>query len=393
MKTQNTSAFQNVLQRELQRITNSWALLFLTIIGPALSIFLIVWIFSTGVPRDLPIAVIDLDRTVLSRKLTSMIDASPVVQVHTNYSSLNDAKKAIENGEVDAALYIPKDAERTIYRGNSTTTALYINNMNLVKGGLINSAVRKCIGTLSAGIKLQLQMKSGLCQEQAMSRIMPVVLRSVLLFNPYTSYSYYLTVSLLFICLIVFTLLGSIYAIGDELYRGTGPQWIRLSGKNYIVAIVGKLLPYTVAYYCVAMIINIVLFYFIEVPVRGHLSSILIGELLLILSYQAMAIFLLTVTTNMRLSLSLGSGYCMLAITFCGLTFPVFGMTIFAQSIATVFPFTYWITILMGQSLRGEPIVNSIVPMYSLLVFVFFGLMFIPKLMHSMLNRKRWGKM
>ena len=392
MKTKNTAAFQNVLRRELERITQSWALLFMTIIGPAISVFLIVWIFSAGVPRDLPIAVVDLDHSSLSRKITSMVDASPVVAVHRNYVSLDEAKKAIENGTVDAALYIPKDAERSIYKGNSTTTALYVNNMNVVKGGLINSAVRKSIGTLSAGTKLQLQMKSGIRQEQAMSRIMPVMLRSVLLFNPFTNYSYYLTVSLLFICLIIFTLLGTIYAVGDELYKGTGPQWIRIADKNFVVAIIGKILPYTIVYFIYALFIDLILFNIIGVPVRGHISSILIGELLLIVSYQAMAIFLLAITTNMRLSLSLGSGYTMLAITYCGLTFPIIGMPAFSQAIAKLFPFTYWLQILMGQSLRGEPLVNSIMPMYSLLVFVLFGLLFLPRLMHSMLNRKRWGK-
>jgi len=392
MKTSNTSAFQKVFYRELQRITNSWSLLFLTTIGPALSIFFIVWIFSAGVPRKMPVAVVDLDHSVLSRKIISMVDASPSVAVRGNYSSLYEAKKAIESGEVDATLYIPKDAERDIYKGNSTTTALYLNNMNVVKAGLINSGIRKSIGTLSAGIKLQLQMKNGFRQEQALNRIMPVNLHSVLLFNPFTSYSYYLTVSLLFICLILFVLLTSIYAIGDELYKGTGIEWIKTADKNFIMAILGKLLPYTIVFSIVAMIINIVLFNFIGVPIRGHLSSVLIGECLLILSYQAMAIFLVAITTNMRLSLSLGSGYTMLAITFCGLTFPIFGMPVFAQTLATIFPFTYWIQILMGQSLRGEPLVNSIMPMYSLLVFVFFGMMFIPKLMHAMLNRKRWGK-
>lgn len=393
MKTQSTSAFQNVLQRELQRITSSWALLFMTIIGPALSIFLIVWIFSAGVPREMPIAVVDLDHTQISRKLTSMVDASPVVAVNRKFNSLYDAKKAIESGEVDAALYIPKGAEHDILRGYSTTTALYLNNLNVVKDGLINSGVRKSIGTLSAGIKLQIQMKSGLRQEQAMSRIMPVVLRSVLLFNPFTSYSYYLTVNLLFISLIVFVLLGTIYAVGNELYLGTGCQWIRIADKNYIVAIVGKLLPYTVAFYIVAMVIDLVLFNNLGVPVRGHLSSILIGEFLLIISYQSMAVFLLSLTTNMRLSLSLGSGYSMLAITFCGLTFPVFGMPIIAQAFASIFPFTYWVKILMGQSLRGESVAFSILPMYALLTFVFFGMMFLPRLMRMMLNRKRWGKM
>src|ERR1035437_3082111 len=109
MQNKTTSAFRKVFRRELQRISNNWALLFLTTIGPALSIFFIVWIFSEGVTREMPIAIVDMDHSVLSRKISNMVDASPTVAIHGNYTSLTDAKRAIESGEVDAALYIPKN--------------------------------------------------------------------------------------------------------------------------------------------------------------------------------------------------------------------------------------------------------------------------------------------
>ena len=392
MSVKYTDHFFKVVQREWNKITSKWTLLFIAFIGPLFSFFLIVYIFSPNVPRDLPIAVVDLDHTALSRQITRMVDATSIVKVKRDYLSLDDAKKAIEKGDVDVVLHIPAGTEKDIYRGSSAKVALYLNNINVVKGGLINSGVRKALGTLSAGIKLQLQMKNGCQQEQAISRIMPVQMHSVLLFNPYTSYSYYLTVGLMPLILIVFVLLGSIYVIGDELYRGTGPKWLRCAGKNFIIALAGKLLPYTAIYFCVAMIMNIVLFNFLGLPLQGKLSIIIIGELLLILSYQFMAIFLVALTSNMRLSLSLGSAYGMLALTYCGLTFPAVGMPIVAKAFSGIFPFTYWIKILIGQSLRGEPTVNTIIPMYDLCLFIILGALLIPRLKYMMLNKKRWGK-
>ena len=392
MKEPKTSAFYTVLHREIERISRNRALMFVSMIGPALSIFLIVWLFSANVPRDLPIGIIDLDKTQTSRKLISMVDASSIAEVYKNYNSLSEAKAAIEKGEIEAAIYIPYDAERSIMKGSSTTVAIYLNNMNVVKGGLLNSGIRKSIATLSAGIKLQMQLKNGYRQEQAMGRIMPISLHSVLLFNPYTSYSYYLTLNLLFVSLMVFVLLGTIYAVGNELYQGTGIEWIKLAGKDYITALVGKLLPYTTIFFIYSIILDWILFYIIGVPMHGKIGMLIIGQFFLICSYHAMAIFLLSITTNMRLSLSLGSGYIMLAITFCGLTFPILAMPVIAQTFASIFPFTYWVKILMGQSLRGEPLVNSILPMYYLIVFIIFGFLFLPRLMRMMFTRKRWGK-
>ena len=105
-----------------------------------------------------------------------------------------------------------------------------------------------------------------------------------------------------------------------------------------------------------------------------------------------MAIFLVALTSNMRLSLSLGSAYGMLALTYCGLTFPAVGMPIVAKAFSGIFPFTYWIKILIGQSLRGEPTVNHIIPRYDLCLFIILGALLIPRLKYMMLNKKRWGK-
>ena len=50
----------------------------------------------------------------------------------------------------------------------------------------------------------------------------------------------------------------------------------------------------------------------------------------MILSYQFMAIFIVTLTRNLRLAISIASAYTMLALTYAGLTFPLFGMPVIA---------------------------------------------------------------
>ena len=90
--------------------------------------------------------------------------------------------------------------------------------------------------------------------------------------------------------------------------------------------------------------------------------------------------------------MSVASAYSMLAITFSGLSFPVFGMPAFGQAFSAIFPFSYWLRILISQSLRGEPTVNGIVPMIALVAFMILGVLFIPRLKQMLLNEKRWGK-
>jgi hypothetical protein len=390
----NTSKhpFVKVFRRELERFRHRKTLWFITIIGPLAGFFLVAYIFSANVPRKLPVAFVDLDHTNLSRQMARMVDATPIASVNRNFANLTEARKAIEDGKVEAVLSIPEGTERDILKGKSSSVALYINNANVVKGGLLNSGIRRALSTLSAGIKLQVQMKSGMTQDQALTQVMPVQLRQVLLFNPYTSYSYYLTAGLLPVVLIVFVLLCSLYVMGDELYRGTGKSWIKAAEGSFSWALTGKLIPYTILYFFMALVMNLILFRFLGMPLRGNYHVILISELLLIVCYQSFAIMLLALTSNMRLSMSLGSAYSMLALTYSGLTFPIMGMSHLGQIIASAFPFTYWLKILVSQSLRGEPAANAVWPMFSLWVFILLGLLFIPLLKYMLLNKKRWGK-
>jgi ABC-2 type transport system permease protein len=392
MQMKKRPPFILAVERETERIRKKRTLWFVTIIGPLIGFFLVAYIFSNNVPRKMPFGVVDLDHSNLSRQMVRMVDATPIASVNSNFTNLNEARKAIENGDIEGVLCIPEGTEKEILYGRSSKVALYINNANVLKGGLLSSGIRKALGTLSLAIKMQVQLKNGLTQDQALTQVMPVQLRQVLLFNPYTSYSYYLTAGLMPVILIVFVLLGTIYALGEELYHGTAKNWIKMAGGSFSWAMIGKLIPYTFIYLMLAMVMNLILFPFLGMPLQGNYHIILVSELLLILSYQSVAIMLLALTSNLRLSLSLGSAYCMLALTYSGLTFPAMGMSPLGQVISGAFPYTYWLKILIGQSLRGEQAYHSIWPMFSLWVFILLGILFSPMLKYMMLNKKRWGK-
>lgn len=390
-----TNYFHPILKvtlRELHRLYHDRTLQFITFVGPGIAFVFLAWIFIYNVPHHLPVGVVDMDHTTVSRQLARMVDATSIAKINRNFTSLDEARKDIENGSIEAIVYIPDGFEKDINHGISAKVAIYINNENVLKGGLLNTGIRKAISTLSAEIKLQVQLSSGLNQNQAMNKIMPVQLREELLFNPYTNYTYYLTAALMPVLLIVFVLLGAIYVIGNELYVGSGPQWIRAGNKNFLFSIIGKLIPYTIIYFCWAMVLNYILFYRLGIPLHGKYILIILGEFLLILSYQSMAIAVVSITSNLRLSLALGTAYSMLGISYSGLTFPVFGMSAFSQVFASIFPNTYWTKLLLSQSLRGEPVNHALIPLLVLLIFIAFGLLFLPLLRYMMLNRKRWGK-
>ena len=77
MEYKNRHPFLWVMQREWKSIWGKWPYLFMTIVGPLAGFFLVMWLFSANVPRDLPVAVVDLDHSGFSRQVSRMVDATP----------------------------------------------------------------------------------------------------------------------------------------------------------------------------------------------------------------------------------------------------------------------------------------------------------------------------
>ncbi|MCX6304251.1 MAG: ABC transporter permease [Bacteroidetes bacterium] len=392
MKNSRSNSVFSAFSREIDRILHDSVYLFTGVIAPVISFTLIALIFSANVPRKLPVAIVDQDHTALSRKIIRTIGASPIVLPDTRYSAPEEARKALVSGEMDAVVVIPAGTGLKIMRGQHAGVAVYLNNVYLIKAGLLKSGIQKSIAALTAGIKLQNHMMWGESPSMAMAKIQAVQLTPVLLFNPYTSYEYYLTLLLLPVMLTVFVLFGTIYALGTELQYGTGPGWLDSAGGRMPQALIGKLIPHTAAYIGLAMIMNIIFFEVLGLPLNGHILLILVSELVMILSYQSMAIFIVALTRNLRLALSLASAYTMLAITFAGLTFPAFGMPAVAQIFSKIFPFTYWLELFAGQTLRGEPTSNAIVNIWFMVIFIVAGLCLVPRLKYLLKHEQSWGK-
>jgi len=65
---------------------------------PPLCFLIIYWIFSQGLARDLPIGIVDLDQSRLSRGMTRYYDASPTLAVKESYPSAQEGISALRGG-------------------------------------------------------------------------------------------------------------------------------------------------------------------------------------------------------------------------------------------------------------------------------------------------------
>lgn len=380
-----------VLVRELRRMSSSAIYLFVVIVFPLACFFLFAEIFKNGVPHKIPIAVCDNDASLMSRKATRMVNATPSVDAIYKVSSFNEGKELMMRGKINALVVIPNNFEKDLYRATPTTIALYVNNVNILKGGLLDRDIRTALMTLNAGVDLQTRMKKGESSVQAMAQVMPVVLDKKMLYNPFGSYAYYLLTTLLPIMLQMFILTASVYAINIEMKKGTAREWLKASGFDVISAITGKILPYSVIFFIISLFMSTMLYQFIGVPLRGSRLVLILSNLFFVLAYQGIGILIACMTSNLRMGLSMSSAYAICAFTFSGLTFPFMGMPKIFGVLGQFFPFTQYLDIYISQGLRGAPLYTSLFPLGMLGLFILFPLLFLPLLKKYMMYQKYWG--
>ncbi len=384
-------AFVASLRRESVRFFRSGIYSLLTWVFPLLSFLFFFFLFGDGVARELPVALYDADNTPLSRKVTGMIDATPTVDLTRICNSVDEARRLLEMGEVEGMVEIPRDLEKQILRGEPSNLTLQVSGLSVIKSSMIVRDVRTAVTTFSSGIQIQTLVKQGVAPEEAYTRMMPVTFQKHILFNPWLSYTFYLLPAFLSVMLLMFVTLSTIFSVGVELKKGTAGEWMSAAGDHPSAALFGKLLPYTLIFTLVALLMQILIFCISGVPLRGSPVLLFLSTFLLITAYQSVGSVLIALTANMRLALSLGGGYSVLAFSFSGLTFPLMAMDLPARVAAHLFPFTPFMQVWMDQTLRGAAPHYSAGALLHLLLFSFLCLLFLGRLKTVSTDEKYWG--
>lgn len=328
-----------LFRSELRRIWRDKTYFALLLILPTLSLLFFVCYFSGSGIRELPIAVVDNSKSNLSNKLVEMIDATASSKVCYTASNNKEALSLIRRGRVYAAVIIPHSFEADIVSGVTTKVALYNSGANISTNGFIAKDIQSVVTTFGAGIELQ--------RGATLAEVMPIKFNKHILFNPYLNYAYYIAPCFMSMMTMIFTLLATVYAVAERRCNSATELMSRVAPTTLIMSIF-------------SLITLLVLFRILGVPLVGSKWVIVFSTLLFIVVYQAIAILFVGITKSRHLSLSLGGGYSVLAFTFSGLTFPTMAMFPPLKWASYLFPFTYYMDVLVDQTLRGSSSINTI---------------------------------
>ncbi len=350
-----------------------------------LSTFFFLTLMQGGSAEKMPVAVVDLDQTSISRRLIHEMQATPSVDIQLITNSYPEAREAMQQGRIYGIFVIPECFYDELVSFKRPKMDFYVTNAYTVGGNTAYKQMLTMVNLTSGAFQREVLRKKGLPDEIIMHRIQPLAIEGHMIANPWGNYSVYLVSTILPGILGLICLMLTIFAIGFELKMRTSHAWLKAAGGNYTVAMIGKLIPYTLIYIILGVGCHIILYRFTGFPVYGSHSRLMFGLLLFIFAMEGLGITLIGLLPTLRDALSIGALYSMLGFSLSGFTYPQMSMLAPVKALSYMEPLRHYYLIYVNEALMAAPVEYSIPHMLALTAFMLASLFVAPRLCNALI--------
>jgi ABC-2 type transport system permease protein len=220
--------------------------------------------------RHIPIAVIDNDRTELSRQIVMALDADEAVRVAERGGTLAEAQQALFDRRVFGILDIPAGTARDLLKGDAARLPAYVDSAYFLVFSRAYQGIAETAGVVSADL-LTHGARSGGPLAPLLALESPAAILPVPLFNPTGGYASYV-VPAAFVLILQQTLMMGAAMLGGVAYErgGSAAQLARGS----VVAVLGQGIAHLVIYMPALLLFLVVLPRIYGFSALGRLSDL-----------------------------------------------------------------------------------------------------------------------
>lgn len=358
-----------VVRRELRIMRNRPIYLFGSVVTVAFCAIFFLTFLKQGLPHDLPIGIVDLDNSSLSRNFARQLDATQLGKV-LKYDSFAEAREDMQSGKITAVCVIPAGMYADVQASRRPTFTYYLNGLYFVGGALSYKNILTMINLADGAVQREVLRAKGVNEDAIMGRIQPVNVDVHQIGNQYTNYGYYLTNIFLPGVLALTVVIILIYSLGAELKYGTSRHLLSTAGGSMYNALFGKLVVYTTLFSVIGLILILLMYDWMHFPINGSIWNMFLAIVLLVLASESVAIFIIGLLPIPRLALSIGALYSVLAFSMSGFTLPVETMPPYIQGLAEAFPLRHYFLFYSREVIFGTGFAGWWQEVIHLLIFL-----------------------
>ena len=356
------------------------------VIFPLLTMFFFTSLLDEGVPQEMPVGVVDLDNSTTSRALVRRLDGFQTSRVVAHYTSVAEARHAMQENEIYGFLYIPKGTMDNLLSARRPKVSYYYSNVSIAAGSLVMKDL-KTIATLGSAAVGQATMSAkGYTPGQIQTFLQPIRIDLHQVANPWSNYNMYLSTVFVPGVMMLFMFLISAYSLGMELKMERGKEWLAKADNNIVVAILGKYLPQAVIFLVLITIYEMYIYGVMHFPHQGGIGDMLLLAVLEVFSAIGFGVFAFGLMPSLRMSMSVCSLWAVLSFSLAGSAFPVMGMDTPIQALSWLFPLRHYYMLYQITVFNGFPLVDAWFHLVALIAFTLLPWLVINKIKNAMLT-------
>ena len=330
---------KHLFRQELKALWHSpWQLALISYI-PLIGMLALWWLFSAGLPRQLPVAIVDLDNSQISRMLTRQLSANAVIAPRS-FANEALAIEAMRQTKAYALVVLPYQLKKDLLTGKQPTVDIRYNSQFLLVGKLLSSQLQLSLaeGLTHIG-ELNLLLK-GANKATVDVSLTPITNQTTALFNRNNNYVGFLVPPVLIALWQLLAMLVFINSLNTELIA---------DGEHYHLPrdiwrkVFTKIMIYSPIMLLHGGFILLWLYQYLALPASGSLLVLVLAQAVMLMALWLLVLLIFLLIRNSARSVSFCTALFAPAFAFMGITFPVNDMPMMAQWWRLIMPSSHYI--------------------------------------------------
>lgn len=340
----------HLMRKEVLELKQDPRLFGVVIIAPIMQLAVLGYAATTDV-KDVPIAIVDADRSTPSRDLIHRFESSANFKIVGMPGSTDEIDRYLDRGEAWMAISIPANFGQAVTTNRSAT-------LQVVADGTDSNSTGVALGyaqTLIAGYSRDLMEAAARQRPRATAAPAGALVTSEIRvwFNPRLESRDFMIPGIIALLLLVVTTNLSAMAIVREKEVGTLEQ-LSVTPLARWELITGKLLPYAAIGIIDVVLVLVVAIYWFAVPMRGSIALLFAMCMIYLMSTLGLGLFVSTISrTQQQAMMTTIFFFLMPMIYLSGFIFPIENMPAWIQPFTYLIPLRYFLVIVRGIFLKG----------------------------------------
>lgn len=307
--------------------------------------------------KNIQFSFIDNDNSTSSKALIDKFKASTYFKILQDFPSKKIADEAMDKGEVEVVLEIPRNFENNLVKNKTIDLAVYINAIDGAKAGVENVYVNQIIKSYSQDIIVDAYR-----QDRQLSQPINVVTIPSFWYNNTLNYKTYMVPGILVLLVTMLTLFLSGMNIVREKEMGTLEQ-INVTPIKKYQFIIGKLFPFWILVMMILTVGLIISKFIFDVPIIGNIALIYLFSAVYLLVILGMGLLISNYTDTQQQAMFIAWFFAVIFILMSGLFTPIESMPVWAQKITLLNPIRYFVEVIRMVMLKGSGF-SDIIPQF-----------------------------